>query len=226
MGAFVFYGLTIISLIITFGAQGYISKSYSKYSKEKTTGGMKGCEVARRLLDKHGLNDIKVQKVSGYLTDHYDPKGRCVRLSEHNYENASIAAVSVACHECGHAIQDKKGFVFLRIRSSMVPFVNFCSYAGYIAIIIGSVMSALGLIWAGIIAEMVILLFQLVTLPVEFDASKRGLKEVKEEKILDEKELKGGKVVLRSAALTYVASVSSTIIQVLRLILIYGNRKD
>jgi Zn-dependent membrane protease YugP len=108
----------------------------------------------------------------------------------------------------------------------MVPFVNLCSYAGYIAIIIGSIMSALGLIWAGIIAEMVILLFQIVTLPVEFDASKRGLKEVKEEKILNDKEYKGGKVMLTSAALTYVASVATTVIQVLRLILIYGRRND
>lgn len=226
MEVFIFYGLAIISLVITLGAQGYISSSYSKYSKVNTSKGITGSEVARKLLDKHGLNDIKVQKVSGYLSDHYDPKARCVRLSEHNYEKSTIAAVAVACHECGHAIQDKEGYTFLKIRSSMVPFVNFCSYAGYIAIIIGSVMSALGIIWAGIIAEMVILLFQIVTLPVEFDASRRGLKEVKEEKILDEKEFKGGKTVLRAAALTYVASVATTIIQVLRLVLIYGRRND
>jgi len=223
---FIFYGLAIISFAITLGAQGYISRSYSKYSKENTSKGMTGSEVARHLLDKHGLNDIKVQKVSGYLSDHYDPKGRCVRLSEHNYEKSSIAAVSVACHECGHAIQDKNGYTFLRIRSKMVPFVNLCSSAGYIAIIIGSIMSFLGLIWIGIIAEMVILLFQIITLPVEFDASKRGLNEVKNEKILNEKELKGGKVMLRSAALTYVASVATAIIQVLRLVLIYGRRND
>lgn len=226
MEVFVFYGLAIISLLITLGAQGYISKSYSKYSKINTEKGITGSEVARRLLDKHGLNDIKVVKVSGYLSDHYDPKARCIRLSEDIYEKSSIASVSVACHECGHAIQDKNGYTFLRIRSSMVPFVNLCSYAGYIAIIIGSIMSALGLIWAGIIAEMVILLFQIVTLPVEFDASKRGLKEVKEEKILNDKEYKGGKVMLTSAALTYVASVATTVIQVLRLILIYGRRND
>ena len=226
MEIFIFYGLAIISLVITLGAQSYISGCYSKYSKVDTKGNMTGSEVARKLLDKHGLNDIKVQKVSGYLSDHYDPKGRCVRLSEHNYEKSTIAAVSVACHECGHAIQDKNGYKFLRIRSSMVPFVNFCSFAGYVAILIGSIMSALGLIWAGIIAEMVILLFQIVTLPVEFDASKRGLKEVKEEKILNDKELKGGKSMLRSAALTYVASVATTVIQILRLVLIYGRRND
>ena len=120
----------------------------------------------------------------------------------------------------------KNGYVFLRIRSAMVPFVNLCSYAGYFAILLGGIFSALGLIWAGIIAEMVILLFQIITLPVEFDASKRGLKEVKEEGFLTNSEYSGGKTMLISAALTYVASVATTIIQILRLILIYGRRND
>ena len=183
-------------------------------------------EVARKLLDKHGLKDIKVEQVSGYLSDHYDPKARVIRLSETIFSKASVASVAVACHECGHAIQDKNKFVFLRIRSSLVPVVNLCTYAGYIAIILGGILSMMGLIWAGIIAEMVILLFQLITLPVEFDASKRGIKEVKEEGFLDEKELKGGKTMLTSAAITYVASVATAIIQVLRLVLIYGRRND
>ena len=226
MDFLVFYGLAIISLVITLGAQAYISSSYSKYSKVNNNKGITGAEVARKLLDKHGLQDIKVQQVSGYLSDHYDPKNRVIRLSDGIYGKSTIAAVSVACHECGHAIQDKNGYVFLKIRSSMVPFVNFCSYAGYIAIILGGVLSVLGLIWAGIIAEMVILLFQLITLPVEFDASKRGLKEVKEENFLDQKELKGGRTMLRSAAMTYVASVATAIIQVLRLVLIYGRRDN
>ena len=226
MDFLVFYGLAIISLVITLGAQAYISSSYSKYSKVNNNKGITGAEVARKLLDKHGLQDIKVQQVSGYLSDHYDPKNRVIRLSDEIYGKSTIAAVSVACHECGHAIQDKNGYVFLKIRSSMVPFVNFCSYAGYIAIILGGVLSVLGLIWAGIIAEMVILLFQLITLPVEFDASKRGLKEVKEENFLDQKELKGGRTMLRSAAMTYVASVATAIIQVLRLVLIYGRRDN
>ena len=226
MELIVFYGLAGISLLITLGAQAFINSCYSKYKKEKTEKGLTGEQVARKLLDKHGLQDIKVQQVSGTLSDHYDPKGRVIRLSEDIFSNSSIASVAVACHECGHAIQDKNNFVFLRIRSSLVPIVNLCSYAGYIAIILGGILSMMGLIWAGIIAEMVILLFQLVTLPVEFDASKRGLKEVKEEKFLNEKELKGGKKMLTSAALTYVASVATAIIQVLRLILIYGRRDN
>lgn len=226
MELFIFYGLAIVSVLITLGAQVFIKSNYSKYSKVKNEKGITGADVARKLLDKHGLTDIKVQQVSGELTDHYDPKGRVIRLSEGIYGQATIAAVSVACHECGHAIQDKNNFVFLRIRSSLVPVVNLCSYAGYIAIILGGILSMMGLIWAGIIAEMVILLFQLVTLPVEFDASKRGLKEVKEEGFLNKSELKGGKSMLTSAALTYVASVATAIIQVLRLVLIYGKRND
>lgn len=226
MEIFIFYGLAIISVLITMGAQAFISSSYNKYSKVNTNKGLTGEEVARKLLDKHGLNDIKVQATTGYLSDHYDPKARVIRLSEGIFNKSTIAAVSVACHECGHAIQDKNNFLFLRIRSSLVPVVNLCSYAGYAAIILGGILSMMGLIWAGIIAEMVILLFQLVTLPVEFDASKRGLKEVKEENILTDSELKGGKVMLTSAALTYVASVATAVIQVLRLILIYGRRND
>ena len=226
MELIIFYGLAAVSLLITLGAQSYINSCYSKYKKVNTSKGLTGEQVARRLLDKHGLQDIKVQQVSGNLTDHYDPKGRVIRLSEDIFSKSSIASVSVACHECGHAIQDKNNFVFLRIRSTLVPVVNLCSYAGYIAIILGGILSMMGLIWAGIIAEMVILFFQLITLPVEFDASKRGLNEVKEEGFLNEEELKGGKKMLTSAALTYVASVATAIIQVFRLVLIYGRRND
>ena len=164
------YGLTLLALIITLGAQAYINSCYSKYKKVNTEKGLTGEEVARKLLDKHGLQDIKVQQVSGTLSDHYDPKGRVIRLSQDIFSKSTVAAVSVACHECGHAIQDKNNFVFLRIRSSLVPFVNLCSYAGYIAIVIGGIMGAFGLIWLGIGMEVVILLFQLITLPVEFNA--------------------------------------------------------
>ena len=226
MEIFIVYGLVAISLLITLGAQAFISSSYSKYSKVKNQKGYTGEEIARKILDKHGLQDIKVVETSGYLSDHYDPKGRVIRLSSSIFKESSVASVAVACHECGHAIQDKDNFVFLRIRSSMVPFVNFCSFAGYIAILLGALFSALGLIWVGIIAEMVILLFQLVTLPVEFDASKRGLSEVRQEEFLTNTEYSGGKTMLTSAALTYVASLATTIIQILRLILIYGRRND
>lgn len=223
---FITYGLSLIAIVITMGAQAFVSSSYNKYMKVRTRKGISGKEVARYILDKNGLNDIEVIEVSGYLTDHYDPKNRVIRLSSGIYNNGTIAAVSVASHECGHAIQDKEGYLFMKIRSSLVPVVNFSSYAGYIAIMLGIITSSFNLIWIGIILECAILLFQMVTLPVEIDASKKALKELNNAKLLDSEEIKNGKVMLTSAALTYVASVANTLLQILRLILLYGRRDD
>lgn len=223
---FVVYGLTFISLIITLLAQFFVSSSYSKYKKVKNERNLTGKEAARYLLDKHNLNDIKVVETSGYLTDHYDPSKRVIRLSSDVYRGTSITSVSVACHECGHAIQDKENYLFLRIRSKLVPLVNFSSYAGYVAIALGCLFGFLNLIWVGIIAELVILLFQLITLPVEIDASKRAMKELDYSHFFNSEELKQGKTMLIAAALTYVASVVTTLIQILRLILMFGRRED
>lgn len=218
--------LMIISLVITLGAQLFVSGAYSKYSKVKNKKRMSGSEAARYILDKNGLKDIKVRRVGGYLSDYYDPRNKTVNLSSANYENASVGALSVACHECGHAIQDKVGYTFMRIRAALVPFVNFSSYAGYFAILFGCLFDSMNLIWFGIFAEMVILLFQIVTLPVEIDASKRAIKELDKYELLDKDELSGGKTMLIAAALTYVASVATTVIQILRLILTFGGRDD
>ena len=216
----------IISLVITLGAQLFVSGAYSKYSKVKNKKRMSGSEAARYILDKNGLEDVKVRRVGGYLSDYYDPRNKTVNLSSANYENASVGALSVACHECGHAIQDKVGYTFMRIRAALVPFVNFSSYAGYFAILFGCLFDSMNLIWFGIFAEMVILLFQIVTLPVEIDASKRAIKELDKYELLDKEELSGGKTMLIAAALTYVASVATTVIQILRLILTFGSRDD
>ncbi len=218
--------LMIISLVITLGAQLFVSGAYSKYSKVKNKKRMSGSEAARYILDKNGLEDVKVRRVGGYLSDYYDPRDKTVNLSSANYENASVGALSVACHECGHAIQDKVGYTFMRIRAALVPFVNFSSYAGYFAILFGCLFDSMNLIWFGIFAEMVILLFQIVTLPVEIDASKRAIKELDKYELLDKDELSGGKTMLIAAALTYVASVATTVIQILRLILTFGSRDD
>ena len=218
--------LMIISLVITLGAQLFVSGAYSKYSKVKNKKRMSGSEAARYILDKNGLKDVKVRRVGGYLSDYYDPRNKTVNLSSANYENASVGALSVACHECGHAIQDKVGYTFMRIRAALVPFVNFSSYAGYFAILFGCLFDSMNLIWFGIFAEMVILLFQIVTLPVEIDASKRDIKELDKYELLDKDELSGGKTMLIAAALTYVASVATTVIQILRLILTFGGRDD
>ncbi len=218
--------LTLIALFITLGAQIYVSSTYNKYSKIQSKNTLRGSEVARKILDENGLTEIGVEEVSGHLTDHYDPKHKVVRLSSANFQTNNIAAISVAAHECGHAIQDKEGYSFMRLRASLVPIVNFSSYGGYIAIVLGCFTGLLGLVLLGIICEIVILLFQLVTLPVEFDASKRALKQIETLNILETDEHKKGKKVLRSAALTYVASVAAAILEILRLLLIFSRRND
>ena len=223
---FISYGLTIGAMIIVLTAQAFVSGCYNKYSKIRNIKGITGGEVARDVLDNNGLGDVDVVETGGNLTDHYDPKRKVVRLSRSVYHGDSIASVAVACHECGHAIQDKNGYLFMRIRSSLVPIVNISSYAGYFAIMFGILASSFNLIWTGIILEMVILLFQIITLPVEFDASRRALVELEKYNFLNSDELEQGKVMLTSAALTYVAGVASTLLQILRLILLFGRRDD
>lgn len=221
-----YYILLIIALLITLGAQAYIKSTYSKYSRVKNTSNLTGYEAARKILDNNGLSNIDVIEVPGTLSDHYDPNKKHVALSSANYNESTISAISVAAHECGHAIQDKENYTFMRIRSSLVPIVNLTSYAGYFAMILGAILGALNVIFIGIIAEVAILVFQLITLPVEFDASRRALKEAEKYTILNKNELKQGKTVLTSAALTYVASVATAIIELIRLIIIYGNRRE
>lgn len=220
------YGITLIALIITLGAQGYVNSSYNKYKRVNNNRGITGAQAARRVLDKNGLNEVKIEEVVGFLTDHYDPTNKVIRLSTDIYNGSSVAGVAVACHECGHAIQDKDGYLMLKVRHALVPFINISSFAGYIAIAIGVFFSFINLVCLGILCECVILLFQLVTLPVEFDASKRALQQIEEEAILEGSEFKGGKKVLTAAALTYVASVASTLLEILRLILLFTRRRD
>jgi Zn-dependent membrane protease YugP len=226
MDSFIVYGLTLISLFIVLLAQAFVSGSYSKYKKVRNERGITGRDAAREILDRNGLNDVSVVETYGHLSDHYDPRGKVVRLSSEIYHGTSVAGVSVAAHECGHAIQDKDGYMFMRIRASLVPLVNFSSYAGYFAILLGCIFGALNLVWIGILCEVVILLFQFITLPVEFNASRRALKLVKEYNFFTDRELRQGRVMLRAAAMTYVASVASTLIQILRLVLMFTRRND
>lgn len=220
------YILVGLAFIITISAQIYIDSSYRKIKKIASSAGMTGKEVARTILDKNGLDNVNIEEVGTTLGDHYDPTSKTVRLSPEVYQKASIASASIAAHECGHAIQDKNGYLFLRIRHSLIPLVNFSSYAGYLAILIGCLFSSLDLIWIGIILEIVILVFQLITLPVEFNASSRALKELEKEKILEKKEIKKARQMLTAAALTYVASAAAAILEILRLILMFGRRND
>lgn len=218
------YGILIVTVLITLIAQAFVSSSYSKYKKVKNKKGVTGAEVAREILAKNGLDNIYVVEVAGNLTDYYDPSRKTVRLSKDIYNGTSVAAIAVASHECGHAIQDKENYTFLKIRAALVPLVNFSSVAGYIAILIGILFSSLQLFWIGILLEAVILVFQLVTLPVEFNASNRALKKIEEYDLVDLEELTGAKKMLRAAAFTYVASAATALLQILRLILIARDR--
>ena len=223
---FIYYGLTAIALIITLGAQFYISVSYSKYSKIAASRGFTGAMAARTVLDRHGLRDVSVSQVAGSLSDHYDPRKKQVRLSNAVYGGSSIASIAVACHECGHAIQESENYTFMRIRSALVPVTRISSYLGYLAIVIGCIFSSYTLIYIGIIAEVVILLFQLITLPVEINASRRALEEIKELNFLVDREYSGGRTMLTAAALTYVASVVTALLQIFRLLAIFGRRQN
>ncbi len=213
-----------ITLLITLGAQSFINSSYNQTKGIKDTKGLTGKEVARKILDANGLKKIKIEKQDGTLTDHYDPKSKVVRLSADIYENNSLASVSVASHECGHAIQDKDGYFFLRLRSSIVPLVNIASSLGYVAIMIGLMAGILNLLRIGIALEFVILAFQLITLPVEFNASNRALKQITDLGIVNSDEHRYCRKMLTAAALTYVAAVASAILQIFRLILIARSR--
>lgn len=221
------YLLMFISIAVVLIAQLFVSISYSKYKKIQLQNEKTGAEIAREILARHGLDDIYVTEVRGSLSDHYDPVRKVVRLSSHIYNGTTVAAASVAAHEVGHAIQDKDGYGFMRFRSAIFPLVNISSKAGYFAILIGIIFGYLQFIWIGIALEIIILLFQLVTLPVEFDASRRAAEELQVGNYLNKKEKSGSKKMLNAAALTYVASVLTVLIQIFRLILIArSNNRD
>ncbi len=214
-----------VSLILAIGAQIFVKTTYKKFAQVKNKLGLTGKEVAEKILLGQKIKTVKVVETKGVLSDHYDPQKEEVALSSEVYAGTSVAAVAVAAHECGHVIQNHEGFVFLRWRSALVPFINFSSYAGYIAIMIGLLFGN-ALFWVGILFELAILGFQLVTLPVEFDASKKALKILEQEHILQNEEMQGGEKVLKAAAFTYVASVATALLQIVRLVLIFNRRDD
>ena len=218
--------IIVVAMAITGAAQAYISSNYNKYKQIAVKSGKSGFDVAREILDKNGLSKVLILETEGELTDHYDPSKKVVKLSHDIYNGKSIAAVSVASHECGHAVQDKNGYAFLRFRNTIIPLVKFSTKIGYLAIVLGIVLSLAKLMYVGIAFEVIILLFQLVTLPVEFNASSRALKLIKEYGIVNEDEHSGAKKMLTSAALTYVAGVLATLAEILRYILIFTGRDN
>ena len=222
------YVLVLIGVILTLLAQAKMQSTFSKYSKIRSTSGMNGAGVARRILDMNGLGDVEVNHVSGNLTDHYNPANRTVNLSDATYNSYSIAAVSVAAHECGHAIQHSKNYVPLSFRTAIFPLANIGSNLAWPIIIIGVILGGMGniMIQLGIIMFSLAVLFQFVTLPVEFDASARALVKLNEDGILPFDEETAAKKVLFAAALTYVAAAASSVLQLLRLVLLFGGRRN
>ena len=214
--------LVLIGFILVIFAQLKINTAYSKYRKVKNSTGYTGKDIARKILDANGLSQIQIYETSGNLTDHYDPSKKLINLSTDIYNGNSIASAAVAAHECGHAIQDKDGYLFFKIRSALVPVVNFISYLGYF----GLIVSLTGYLKLSILILLATVLFQLVTLPVELNASKRAHKQLEELNLVYEDEEKGITKVLGAAAMTYVASLLSSILNLLRLILMLNRRND
>ena len=215
--------LVIIVILIPLIAQIGVSSNDQKYKRVKNTKELTGYDVARKILDENGLEDIYIVETRGELTDHYDPTKKVVRLSSDIYHGKTVAAMSVASHECGHAIQDKDGYTFMRIRSAIFPIVNVATSISYWIILLGFLFELLDLIYIGIALTCLGLLFQIVTLPVEFDASKRAGVFLKEYNLATEDESKGVKKMLGAAAMTYVAGVLASALQILRLILAARN---
>ena len=220
------YAIPFIGLAITLIAQIYVNSSYNKYKYQGLKKKLTGYEIARMILDKNGLKNIKVKEVKGNLTDHYDPTKKIVCLSSDIYEGDTIAAASVAAHECGHAIQHKEGYFFVKVRSAIVPFVNFSTKIGYLVVIIGIIFSSSKIAIIGLFLLLAMLIFQLVTLPVEFNESSRAKKQLIKLNIIDNFELEDSTRMLNAAALTYVASLVTTLLQILRLALIALGRRD
>lgn len=212
--------LLLLIIVIPLIASFAVNSTYRKYLKVKSQKDLSGQEVARMILDKHGMQDVYVVATPGFLTDHYDPKRKTVRLSQAVFDGTSVASVAVAAHECGHAIQDKEKYGFMRFRSFIFPFVNVVSSISYYLILIALIFEAFDLLYLGIGCALFGLLFHIVTLPVEINASKRAKEELNKLHIVNANEAKGVKAVLTSAAMTYVAGVLTQALQIIRLLLI------
>lgn len=218
--------LLIPAVIFSMWAQFKVKGTFARYSEIRSRRGVTADQVSRALLDRFGLQGIRVERIAGELTDHYDPSAKVLRLSDSVAGSTSIAAIGVAAHEVGHAIQDKEDYQFLRLRNTIVPVVNISSTLSMPLFLIGLLMGSLNLLNLGILLFCGVLVFHLVTLPVEFDASARALKLLSETGLLASDEIGGAKSVLDAAALTYVAALVMTILQLVRLIALRNMRRD
>ena len=220
------YILVIAAFLLSMFASFGVNSAFSKYSKKLISRDLTAADAARRILNSNGLSNVNIEHVSGKLSDHFDPRANVVRLSDSTYSSTSVAAIGVAAHECGHAIQYATGYAPIKIRNSIVPVVNIGNALSMPLFFIGLIMGMTNLALAGALLFGLVLLFQVITLPVEFNASRRALKILDASDLLYGEELKGAKKVLTAAALTYVAAVASTALQLLRLLLILNRRRD
>ena len=214
------------ALLLAVWAQANVNSTFKKYSQVYNRFGMTGADAARKILDMNGLYSVKVEHISGNLTDHFDPKTNVVRLSDATYNSRSVGSIGVAAHEVGHAIQHAVGYRPIKWREAIIPVTQIGSWAYFPLIILGLAFSSQSLVNAGIILFATIALFQLVTLPVEFNASNRAIATLQNNGILYGNEINGAKAVLRAAALTYVAALVSSLAQLLRLIVLFGGRRN
>lgn len=220
------YFLVLIGLVISMIAQSNINAKFNKYKKIKSKRGMTGAQAAQMVLDYNNYRDISIKRVRGSLSDYFNPMTKEVALSDTSFKDSSIASLAVALHEIGHVIQFKEGYVPLKIKSYIVPAVNFGSKLSFPILLVGIFLSQQNLINIGLALFSLTLLFQLVTLPVEFNASKRAIVALERTHILDESEIPGAREMLRSAAFTYVAATLATALQLLRLFILFGNRNS
>ena len=221
------YFLVIIGLIITMIASAKVKSTYARYERVCSHSGITAAQAAEQILHGAGLYNVRIERISGQLTDNYDPRSKVLHLSDSTFRSTSVAAIGVAAHECGHAIQDARDYAPLRIRGAIVPVVNFGSALSWPIILVGVLLSFNQfLITLGIILFSLTVLFQLVTLPVEFNSSSRALQILGDYHILYDDELSSARKVLKAAALTYVAGATASILQLLRLILLFGRRDD
>jgi Zn-dependent membrane protease YugP len=218
--------IVLPALILALWAQINVKSTFSKYSKVNTRSGVTGFEAARRILDANGLYNVSIERVSGHLTDHYDPKANVIRLSSSVYSSTSAASIGVAAHEAGHAVQHAKGYAPIKLRMSIIGITNFGSMAAMPLFLIGLILASPHLMYAGIALYSLVAVFQLITLPVEFNASSRALAALDASGRFTSAELKASKKVLSAAALTYVAALASSLLSLLRLIVIAnGNNR-
>ena len=223
------YILVLIGMVLSLAASAKVKSTYAKYQKVRSLSGLTGAVAAERILHANGIYDVAIEQVEGNLTDHYDPGNKVLRLSEAVYDNTSVAAVGVAAHECGHAIQHARAYLPLKLRTAIVPAANLGAGLSWPLILVGLLIgsrSSSFFITAGILLFSLSVLFQLVTLPVELDASRRAVHALSEMGILYGDEVKSTRKVLSAAALTYVAAAAASILQLLRLVLLFGGRRD